>query len=152
MLAACTVLIDGLAVVRRYPRSGRSGLNTMPQRSPGQANQLIRGTRESGQHGAPARPLFTHVVLHGVSGAFGGAGATGPCRVWAEPTMLSAQRRRREPALASFGAVGTALLILLNLLVNERHLSESLPTLNFFYPQAYPQCPPGQLLPRGAKR
>lgn len=74
-----------------------------------------------------------------VSGAFWGAGATGPCRVWAEPTMLSAQRRRRESALASFGAVGTALLIYLNPLVNERHLSESLPTLNFFYPQAYPQ-------------
>jgi hypothetical protein len=33
--------------------------------------------------------------------------------VWAAPTILSAQRRRREPALASFGAVGTALLILL---------------------------------------
>lgn len=65
--------------------------------------------------------------------------------------MLSAQRRRREPALASFGAVGTALLILLNPLVNERHLSESPPTLNFFYPQAYPRCPPGQLLPRGRK-
>lgn len=64
-------------------------------------------------------------------------------------TMLSAQRRRREPALASFGAAGTALLILLNLLVNERHLSESLPTLNFFYPQASPQGPAGNGSPGG---
>jgi hypothetical protein len=127
-------------VARRYPRSGRSRLNAMPPAFSRAANQLIRGTRVFGQHGAPARPIRPW---------WGGSGATGPCRVWAAPTMLSAQRRRREPALASFGAVGTALLILLNPLVNERHLSESLPTLNFFYPQAYPQCPPGQLLPRG---
>ena len=125
-------------VVRRYPRSGRSRLNTMPPAVARATNQLIRGTREPGQHGAPARPIHP-VPLRDVSGAFGGAGATGPCRVWAEPTMLSAQRRRRESALASFGAVGTALLIYLNPLINERHLSESLPTLNFFYPQAYPQ-------------
>lgn len=106
MLAARTALGDGAEGCAAIPAQ-RPQLES--NQNPGErisTAPLIRGTRPPDQHGGTSRPNKPR-DLRSVSGAFRGAGATGPCRVWAEPATLSAQRRRRESALASFGAAGT---------------------------------------------